>query len=552
MIIHDIIKKEADEYFNKISVNDFYSFTKSDFKNNVLIDLSHEKAIEDARESDLLIKKITDIKNTLNLTMEENVFAEAIIDFCNYIKINSKFYWFKFNLTHNTSPLPYIIKALQLYPSSNKSELENYIELLMQLPKALKDMREKLKKQKEMGIVLPMEQCEISINMLKSCFQDHDSKLYRQSYTEKISKLINEYNEEINLTIDYLKSDYVIENTYKPTLCNHPDGQEYYNSLIKIYTSYDSSPEKIHQIGLESIEKTRKKMREVIKSLGYQMSIEEFNKHIESDPRFFDRTPEDLYNRMNGFLEKIRPYLKHYFKRLPICECEVKRIDPSREASTSWGYYAVPTGIEKKGIYYFSGAELDKRCQIRAGAIVYHELLPGHHFQMSLIAEDKMLPKICNQHFNTAYADGWAEYSADLANEIGMFDEYDLYGRYLWDLILSTRLVVDTGVNALGWSLMDAQDFMKKNTTLTDKEILTESLRYSVDMPGQALAYKIGSLKMHELRTKAEGGLKNKFNIKEYHDVVMKYGSIPLYIVEKNVDRYITGKQILDAYNCKA
>ena len=149
------------------------------------------------------------------------------------------------------------------------------------------------------------------------------------------------------MTIYYLKNDYGIESNNTLKLYEHPDWQEYYNNLIKIYTSYSYSPEKIHEIGLENIEITREKMRDIIKALGYKKSIEEFNKHIESDSRFFDKTPESLYNRMNSYLQKIRPYLRYYFKKLPMTDCEVRRIEPSRESSTSWGYYAVPVGSKR-------------------------------------------------------------------------------------------------------------------------------------------------------------------------------------------------------------
>jgi len=147
------------------------------------------------------------------------------------------------------------------------------------------------------------------------------------------------------------------------------------------------------------------------------------------------------------------------------------------------------------------------------------------------------MPKMCRQHFNTAFADGWAEYAADLANEMGMYNLYELYGRYMWDEILCVRLVVDTAVNALGWSIEKTRDYMKENTALNESEIRTESLRYAVDNPGQALAYKTGSLHMRKLRTLAEK--EPGFDIRDFHDVLLKYGSITLTLAEKNVRNYI-------------
>ena len=194
---------------------------------------------------------------------------------------------------------------------------------------------------------------------------------------------------------------------------------------------------------------------------------------------------------------------------------------------------------EKEGVFYYSAAELERRSQIRTAAIVAHELLPGHHFQTNLIAEDESLPLICREHFNTAYADGWAEYAADLAGEMGVYDLYDLYGRYVWDLVLCCRLAVDTGLNAMGWSMEKARSFMKENTNLTETEIHMETLRYSVDMPAQALAYKYGSLKMHEFRERSQRILKDRFDVRAYHEEILRYGSAPLHILEKIVDHYI-------------
>lgn len=541
MKVNDVLRKEADEFFNSISVNDFYSYTKSSFKDNVLADLSYEKAQADMAKCDSFIVRLKSMQKTLQFSEDDMAVSEAAEEFCEYIKRNNEFYWHKFSITHNTSPLPYVITALESYPDKTEEDRYNYSVLIGSLPGLMRTMREKLKHQCEMGILLPEDECKISSSMLKGLKQGSDSRLKRNHDAAFIDESIGRYNDELSKAISYIENDCMTVASSWVPLCRQPGGEEYYQSLIKTYTSYDYTPKEIHEIGLENIEITKQKMQSIINELGYNMSIEKFNENLQHDRRFFDQTLDELYVRMNGFLVKIRPKLKDYFKKLPITDCEVRRIDSARESSTSWGYYAVPVGTEAKGVYYYSGANLSERCQIRAGAVVYHELLPGHHFQMSLIDEDKDLPLCCRQHFNTAFADGWAEYAADLAQEMGMYTKYDLYGRYLWDLILCVRLVVDTGINALGWSLKEVQDFMRENTTLTESEIYTESLRYSADMPGQALAYKMGSLKMHELRDKAEQHLGDGFDIREYHDAVLRYGSIPLSLAEKNVDRYISG-----------
>lgn len=555
MKVNKLLKKEADLFFQSVSTNDFYSFTRCDFKNGILIDLSYEKALSDAVKAEGFIGRLHSMNKETPFNECDELIAEVIEDFCNYIVTNGKYYWYKFNITHNTCPIPYLIKGLSKYPISNDADLESYIGLLDQLPEAMSFIREKLNLQRDKGITIPREECEITEKMLEGFIQDpHSGELSfsskagslklkdRAHFEHRISGAVARFNEEIRTAIDYLANDYKKSVRGKAGLCNQPGGSEYYRALIKVYTSYGLTPEEVHNIGLDSLEVTKSKMKDVIKRLGFDLGIQEFNKVLENNPDYFDKTKEELGDRLTKHLDRIRPLLKDYFYKQPHADCEVRAIEAARESSTSWGYYAVPVGTDANGVYYYSGGELDKRCQIRAAAIVYHELLPGHHFQLNLVAEDESLPKICNSHFNTAFADGWAEYSADLANEMGLYNDYDLYGRYLWDLVLCTRLVVDTGLNALGWTMDEAREFMRQNTSLTETEIFTESLRYAVDMPGQALAYKMGSLKMHQLRRKAEIQLKESFNIKDYHQAVLEAGSIPLNILEKRIDNYISGK----------
>ena len=184
--------------------------------------------------------------------------------------------------------------------------------------------------------------------------------------------------------------------------------------------------------------------------------------------------------------------------------------------------------------------KLEEKSQAWAGALIYHELIPGHHFQFSKVKENKNLTGFRGKVMFTSYAEGWAEYAATLAGEMGMYEEpMDEYGRCISDSFLTSRLVVDTGMNAFGWSLQEARDYMTENTFFSEFEINSETLRYSSDIPGQALGYKLGDTKILDLRQKAMDALGNKFNLKDFHDVVLDVGSIPLTALEYHVDRYI-------------
>lgn len=534
MIISKEVKDLSNSIWKNVDANDFSSFIKAEFKNDVLIDLSEEKAYRDSEYVKSKLIEINDLKNKYKSIWDITA-LEALEDYCRYIISNYRYHIYKFNVTHNTCPITYLLKGLDKLEKQTKSERERYIYLLDQFSTVFKEMELKLRKQISKDIILPEEEYRLTLEMFES-FKFTKSQISKMEKNNELLKAVDDYHEVLDEFTTYLKNDYCKYVGDKYGAVNYIGGIEYYYNQIKTYTSYDYRPGEIHDIGLKNIEITKDKIRKIMEYLGYKGSIKNFHKEMTKNKLYYDKTSEELQKRMRSHLEKIRLELPKYFYKIPKSDCDVQPIEKEKEGTTSWGYYHFPNSEKDKGIYYFSGAELDNRSQIRSAAIVYHELLPGHHFQMSLAAEDERLTDVCRYHFNTAYADGWAEYCADFANEIGMYNAYDLYGRYLWDLILSTRLVVDTGINYLGWSLEKIRKFMRDNTTLTEMEIKTESLRYAVDMPGQALAYKMGSLKMHELRTKSQLYLGEKFEIKDYHENILEMGSIPLDVLERHIE----------------
>ena len=555
MRIKPEIRTALDNLYARVHINDFSSFIKSDFRDDMLFDLSEARAEKNYALCQDLLNQIIAWRRQPDTTAEELIILAVAEDFCRYIMRNSTYYWYKFNLTHNTCPLPYVFKRLETYPLLSPADLDKYLMLLAQFPLALDSMLDKLRGQKQRGIMLPEEQTGICLALLDSLIQLADSLLYpwnRREMGLRISPAqrrgLQELLPRINRTLagmaDYLRRDYYQgSRPGTPGLCHLPGGNDYYQELIVTYTSYRQAPEEIHAIGLRELAKTQGIMADIIRRLGLDLSIPAFQRYLTEKRICFDDSQGALQARFDRTLKMIRPRLNGYFLRQPQAGCRCQALPKSQEAATSWGYYSVPIGQEKEGVFYYSAAELDKRSQIRTAAIVAHELLPGHHFQVNLLSEDQTLPDIHREHFNTAFADGWAEYAADLANEMGVYDLYELYGRYVWDTVLCCRLVVDTGMNALGWSIAEARDFMAQNTFLTEKEIFTESLRYSVDMPGQALAYKYGALKMHEQRQKAEQALGPAFDIKAYHEEVLRYGSIPLDILEQNIGAFIARNQ---------
>jgi uncharacterized protein (DUF885 family) len=239
-------------------------------------------------------------------------------------------------------------------------------------------------------------------------------------------------------------------------------------------------------------------------------------------------------------MRAFEPKLTTLFGRLPKAPYGVERLDPSLEGSMTFGYYHPPSPAEPRGLYYFNGSKLDERPLVGAAALIFHELAPGHHFQISLQADSASLPSIRRETWSTAFTEGWAEYASGLADEYGGYaDAYARYGRLLMEMFVSVRLVVDTGMNRLGWSREQAADYMRERLIETDTQIATETLRYSCDIPGQALGYKLGAWKIGALRERAARELGARFDLRAFHDLLLATGAVPLTVLESRVDEWI-------------
>lgn len=536
MIINNEIKELADYFYSATSENNEVYFIKWTFPKNELLDLSYEKAVKDNLLADETLEKINNLRKN-DLTHNDTIMLSVLEYYCNYIKKNLSNYWYKFDLNHYTCPIPTLLEKLFMLKTDTLDDMNKYISIFKNFPKFILDMKKKLEIQSSKYIRMPVEACYMTLKTLQT-YIPMAEKAYRGSETIKYVESTIKAIEELIL---YIENEYIQYAPQTVGMCQYPGGYDMYMRQVNTYISCDEIPKNIQEKGFKALEDTKEKMKGIIKKLGYNCSIEKFNEILQENDNFKFKTPEEMQNTMTKYLDNIRPVMSKYFNKMPNADCAVKRLDPVLESSTSWGHYNIP--VENPvGIYYYSAAELDKRCNIRTAAVVYHELYPGHHYQMNLVLEDNTLPLIIRNHYNTACADGWAEYASGFCEEIGLYDLYSEYGRLAWDAFLCCRLIVDTGLNALGWTYDKAEKFLLNNTMLTKTEIYTELLRYTTAMPAQALSYKWGSLKFLELRNLAKEILDDKFNLKEFHDVMLEFGSIPLDILEQHFNWYIKTK----------
>ena len=320
-----------------------------------------------------------------------------------------------------------------------------------------------------------------------------------------------------------------------------PDGDAYYAALVRYYTTLDSAtPRSIHERGLEEVARIRAEMDDVIAQTGFDGSFNEFLTFLREDPRFYAETPEELLMKAAWIAKKTDGRLPAFFGKLPRQPYSVDPVpDEIAPNYTGGRYVPSPPGGPRGGQYWVNTYALDTRPLYQLVALSLHEGVPGHHLQGALAYEIEDAPEFRRQFYPHAYGEGWGLYSEKLGVEMGIYETpYDHFGRLSYEMWRACRLVVDTGIHAMGWSREQAVEYLASNTALSLHEIGTEVDRY-IAWPGQALAYKVGELTIWELRREAEQALGDRFDIRDFHDVILTSGGVPLELLKLQVRGYI-------------
>lgn len=318
-------------------------------------------------------------------------------------------------------------------------------------------------------------------------------------------------------------------------------GKEFYDHLVRQYTTLDAmTAEKVHQIGLTEVARIETEMKEVIRQVGFTGDFAAFLNFLRTDPRFYAKTPEELLMRASYIAKKMDGKLPALFGRLPRVPYTVEPVPDAIAPKYTGGRYVGPAyGSTQPGIYWVNTYKLEVRPFYNQEALTFHEAVPGHHLQGALGEELENLPNFRRHSYLSAFGEGWGLYSEWLGLEAGFYtDPYSNFGRLTYEMWRACRLVVDTGIHAFGWTREQALEYLGSRTALSLHEVRTEIDRY-ISWPGQALSYKIGELKIKELRRRAEQALGPKFDVRAFHDVVLGSGSVPLPVLEANVDRFI-------------
>ena len=384
---------------------------------------------------------------------------------------------------------------------------------------------------------------DISSNPYLKVFKEADESIINIDDKNKliddaILLIENEINPAYKRLHDFLLNDYLPNSRESIGIKDIPNGKKYYEYLAKYYTTTDLTPDEIHNIGLKEIARIRSEMEQIISDVDWDGDFLSFLNYLRTSPRFYYDNAEDLFNAYLIMSKTIDPLLPKIFKVFPRAPYGVIPIPDETAPFTTTAYYNSPSP-GRPGYFYANLYKPESRPKYEIPVLTVHEAVPGHHFQISIAQELENVPKFRKYQGITAFVEGWGLYSEELGEFMGIYDDpYDKFGQLTYDMWRAIRLVVDTGMHYMDWTREDAINLFIENSAKSKLDIENEVDRY-IAWPGQALAYKIGQLKILELRNKAERVLGDKYDIKDFHHEVLKRGSLPLELLEFYIDEWI-------------
>ena len=452
------------------------------------------------------------------------------------------------------SSLNYMVR-----PLANYDKTKEYLNKLNALPDFVDQNFENLRTGLEKGVSQP----RVIFNGYESTYNDHIVENYQDHYFyspfnnlpetltlgQKDSVLSaaktaieNSVVPQFKRIKKFFETEYYPKTRTTLGVSETPNGQEYYQNRINFYTTSDQyTADDIHQIGINEVARIKAEMEKIIKSLDFKGSFSDFFQFLRTDEQFYAKTPNELLMIARDMAKRADEQLPRFFKTLPRKPYGVAPVpDAIAPKYTAGRYVGTAKNSSDPGYYWVNTYDLPSRTLYTLPSLTVHEAVPGHHLQGSLNNElGDSIPKFRKDLYLSAYGEGWGLYCEFLAEEMGMYTTpYEHFGKLTYEMWRACRLVVDTGIHAKGWTRDQVVNFMTSNTALSLHEINTETDRY-ISWPGQALSYKIGELKIRELRKKAEGELKEKFDIREFHEIILEQGTVTLAILENRISDYI-------------
>lgn len=439
----------------------------------------------------------------------------------------------------------------------SKKDATNYLNLLNDIPRYVAENLQLMRR----GLAIGISQPRAILDGYEATYRQHivdsaEKSVFWRPFQKKSpaftdaewAKLQQEASNAIlkNVVGSYRAIDSFFTHEYLPktrtTLgaSHFPEGKKFYEDRVRHYTTTNMTSEEVYQVGLKEVERIKRAMDSVIKVVNFKGSFQEFVTYLRTDSAFFPKTGEELLKEASFIAKKVDGKLPAFFSKLPRQPYTVAPVpDYLAPTFTTGRYSGAPINSTRPGEYWVNTYNLPSRTLYTLEALTLHEAVPGHHLQTALAQELEHLPEFRRRLYINAFGEGWGLYSEYLGHEMGFYkDPYSLFGRLTYDMWRACRLVIDVGIHIKGWTREQAVAYLADNTALSLHEVNTEVNRY-ISWPGQALAYKIGEIKIRELRQQAEDALKENFDVRAFHDMIHSNGSVTLAVLEKMTDRFI-------------
>lgn len=442
-------------------------------------------------------------------------------------------------------------------PFENAEDYENYIARLRAWPAYAQQHIDLMREGLRTGMTLarpPLKGYEVTI--ASHVVEDPTESLFWQPFEQMPATMSEAERERLRgagraaileaivpgyqAFLDFMTAEYISGARRSLGASELPDGNAYYQHLVRHFTTLDVTPEEVHQLGLREVQRIQGEMQAVIDEVGFEGGFAYFLKFLRTDPQFYPTSPEALLKEGAWIAKRMDGKLPQLFGTMPRLPYGIAPVpDHLAPKYTGGRYIEPPAGGHQAGYYWLNTYKLQSRPLYVLEALTFHEAVPGHHLQIALAQEQTHLPAFRRALVLTAYEEGWALYAERLGLEAGFYtDPYSNFGRLTYEMWRACRLVIDTGLHAKGWTRQQAIEYLASRTALSLHEVTTEIDRY-IAWPGQALGYKMGELKIRELRQRAETALGDAFDLRAFHDVILLHGELPLAVMEDLVDDYI-------------
>jgi uncharacterized protein (DUF885 family) len=444
-----------------------------------------------------------------------------------------------------------------LHPFRTVKDYEDFLSRMRGFARVVDDAIANMREGMQTGIVqprvlmervLPQLSAHVVDDPTQSLFWGPITNLPAEFTPAERERLTAQYNQAIREIIvptfrklhDFVRDEYLPRTRTTVGLGGLPNGRAWYELAVRQVTTTDLTPEQIHEIGLAEVARIHREMETVMRQVGWTGDLQSFMRHVQTEPRFRYTTREEMLADYRAAQARIDATTDRLFDLKPRANYEIRPVEPFRERSFSGGSYtAASLDGSRPGVFHLNTYDPASRPRYGMESLLIHEGSPGHHFQISIARELEHLPRLRRFGGFTAYSEGWGLYAETLGKELGLYtDPYQYYGYLASELWRSIRLVLDTGIHAKGWTLEQAMEYARRNSPNSETTIQAEVERFAA-IPGQALAYKIGQMKITELRRRAEAALGPRFDIKAFHRAILESGALPLDVLDAKIDRWI-------------